>query len=58
MHDENRQTPRTLDYAPPPAEVLPPVPRRLWWVRLFLLTAFALLALFGVWVVYESLTAL
>jgi hypothetical protein len=37
-----------LDYAPPPPEALPPLPPRLWWSRLILLTIFGGIALLGV----------
>jgi hypothetical protein len=36
-----------LDYAKPPQEALPPVPPRVWWTRLIVLSIFGLFALLG-----------
>ena len=53
------EKPKPLDYAPPTlAGMMPPVPRWLWWVRLFLLTvaaAFVLLVVAAVALVIAAL---
>ena len=53
-----REEMNRLNYAPPPHEAFPPLPRRVWRARLIILSIFGLFALFGFGVVASLAFAL